>query len=189
MIHANSTLNKRRLCLYFFFLSHDTDLNIHLTNWYFYDFLITSLYAWKWILFREDTALVPRSSSFYWKNARLLRHQNTVTGESFKWRKLFQLDVCPYYCVYNSKYLPYSLRMTDRNFPSELLKLKGRQPLPQNHQNHINNMTDTSPRSFKSKWHSRSFVYEKKLFCSAVLVGFNLQSGVGLVSTKKKKLS
>lgn len=145
-----------------------------------------SLYAWKCILFREDTALVPRSSSFYWKNARLLRHQNTVTGESFKWRKLFQLDVCPYYCVYNSKYLPYSLRMTDRNFPSELLKLKGRQPLPQNHQNHINNMTDTSPRSFKSKWHSRSFVYEKKLFCSAVLVGFNLQSGVGLVSKKKR---
>lgn len=145
-----------------------------------------SLYAWKWILFREDTALVPRSSSFYWKNARLLRHPNTVTGESFKWRKLFQLDVCPYYCVYNSKYLPYSLRMTDRNFSSELLKLKGRQPLPQNHQNHINNMTDTSPRSFKSKWHSRSFAYEKKLFCSAVLVGFNLQSGVGLVSTKKR---
>lgn len=183
----NSTLNKRRLCLYFFFLSHDTDLTFislidtSMTSW--------SLYAWKWILFREDTALVPRSSSFHWKNARLLRHQNTVTGESFKWRKLFQLDVCPYYCVYNSKYLPYSLRMTDRNFSSELLKLKGRQPLPQNHQNHINNMTDTSPRSFKSKWHSRSFVYEKKLLCSAVLVGFNLQSGVGLVSKKKKKLS
>lgn len=76
--------------------------------------------------------------------------------------------------------------MTDRNFPSELLKLKGRQPLPQNHQNHINNMTDTSPRSFKSKWHSRSFVYEKKLLCSVVLVGFNLQSGVGLVSKKKR---
>lgn len=76
--------------------------------------------------------------------------------------------------------------MTDRNFSSELLKLKGRQPLPQNHQNHINNMTDTSPRSFKSKWHSRSFVFEKKLLCSAVLVGFNLQSGVGLVSKKKR---
>ncbi|XP_058951325.1 transmembrane protein 41B isoform X1 [Pocillopora verrucosa] len=48
------------------------------------------------------------------------------------------------------------MTMTDRNFPSELLKLKGRQPLPQNHQNHINNMTDTSPRSFKKETSQKS---------------------------------
>ncbi|RMX51739.1 hypothetical protein pdam_00011759 [Pocillopora damicornis] len=46
--------------------------------------------------------------------------------------------------------------MTDKNFPSELIKLKGRQPLPQNHQNHINNMTDTSPRSFKKETSQKS---------------------------------
>ncbi|XP_027036941.1 transmembrane protein 41B-like isoform X2 [Pocillopora damicornis] len=48
------------------------------------------------------------------------------------------------------------MTMTDKNFPSELIKLKGRQPLPQNHQNHINNMTDTSPRSFKKETSQKS---------------------------------
>ncbi|XP_022778941.1 transmembrane protein 41B-like [Stylophora pistillata] len=42
------------------------------------------------------------------------------------------------------------------NFPNELLKLKGRQPLPQNYQNHMNNMTDTGPRSFKKETSQKS---------------------------------
>lgn len=46
--------------------------------------------------------------------------------------------------------------MTDRNFSNELLKLKGRQPLPQNYQNHMNNMTDTGPRSFKKETSQKS---------------------------------
>lgn len=56
--------------------------------------------------------------------------------------------------VFSCKRLQYSGRMTIKDLPNELLKIKGREPLPQNYPNHVNNMTfkTHADTSFKSKF-------------------------------------
>lgn len=77
----------------------------------------------------------------------------------YTWRKIFQLDT-GLIIVYFIPTLQYSVRMTNKDLPSELLKIKGREPLPQNYLNHMDNMTSSktcNERSvpFKSKWTHR----------------------------------
>ena len=77
--------------------------------------------------------------------------------------------------VFLCKRLQYSGRMTIKDLPKELLKIKGREPLPQIYPNHINNMatkTHADP-SFKSKHFSLVLEFKFNVsFSLVVLRGF-----------------
>ena len=77
--------------------------------------------------------------------------------------------------VFLCKRLQYSGRMTVKDLPKELLKIKGREPLPQIYPNHINNMatkTHADP-SFKSKHFSLAIEFKFNVsFSLVVLRGF-----------------
>ena len=122
--------------------------------------------------------IVPKGLLFTFngKNARFPRSSyKKHAGEYLcTWRNLFQLDFCPNYCIFVQT-LQYSGRMTIKGLPKELLKIKGREPLPQIYPNHVTNMATKAhaDSSFKSKYkgvHKLSFVPEFKSTVSFSLV-------------------
>lgn len=93
--------------------------------------------------------------TFQWKNARLLRTLPArkageyITTHDVSCSTWAFVPIIVFLC----KRLQYSGRMTNKDLPNELLKIKGREPLPQNFPNHVNNMASRthSEPSFKSK--------------------------------------
>lgn len=117
----------------------------------------------------------PRASSFCWKKSQVPKEngpRNKVTGE-FIDDVRYSSWTCALIIVFSFKRLQYSARMTVKDFPNELLKIKGREPLPQNYPNHINNMTRANP-SFKSKVAQRIFFGREFCFpCCLSFRGFS----------------
>ena len=95
------------------------------------------------------------------------------TGEYlYTWRSSWTFALI---IVFLCKRLQYSGRMTIKDLPKELLKIKGRERLPQIYPNHINNMatkTHADP-SFKSKHFSLVLEFKFNVsFSLVVLRGF-----------------